>query len=43
LFNFVYELKNCIKGSFTGCKTREELKTWLNDLAEEIIEVSNNL
>lgn len=30
-----YEVKNCVKGSYTQCKTNEELASYLRNLSEQ--------
>ena len=34
--NTLYEIKNCIRGCFTGAKTYKELQTYLNSLADNL-------
>ena len=35
LENFVYEIRNCTRGAYTNCKTKEELKAYMtNDLVD---------
>ena len=42
--DFVYELKNCTRGAYTNCKTKEELKDYMTgELAEMLQEAAENL
>lgn len=41
--SFIYEIKNCKKGSFTGVNNINDLKNYINKLSEELIDVSENL
>lgn len=44
LESFIYELKNCVRGSFTGCKTREELRNYMvENLAARLTEEAENI
>ena len=36
LDDFSYEIKNCVRGSMTGAKTKEELADYMVSLAEEL-------
>ena len=37
LDNFTYEIRNCVKGAYTGCKTKEQLADYMiNTLAENL-------
>lgn len=38
-----YEIKNCKKGVYTNCTTKEELQQYLKDYASQIIEVADEL
>lgn len=38
-----YEIKNCTRGSFTDCKTKEELANYLREFAEQIIMAADEL
>ena len=38
-----YEIKNCVRGSFTNCNTKSELADYLREYAENIIQVANEL
>lgn len=40
---FAYELKNCVRGSFTDAKTPDELANYLENLKAEIESVVNQL
>ena len=40
---FAYELKNCVRGSFTDANTPEELANYLENLKAEIESVVNQL
>lgn len=41
---FIYELKNCVRGSFTGCKTKEELRNYIiKNLSARLTEAAENL
>jgi hypothetical protein len=40
---FAYELKNCVRGSFTDANTPEELANYLENLKSEIESVVNQL
>lgn len=42
--DFVYELRNCTRGAYTNCKTKEELKDYMTgELAEMLQEAAENL
>ena len=42
--SFIYELKNCVRGSFTGCKTKEELRNYMvENLAARLTEEAENI
>ena len=41
--SFIYELKNCVRGSFTGCKTKKQLKEYMNGLAKQLNEYAEDL
>ena len=44
LESFIYELKNCVRGSFTGCKTKKELKNYMiENLAARLTEEAENI
>lgn len=37
LDNFTYEIRNCVRGAYTGCKTKEQLADYMiNTLAENL-------
>lgn len=38
-----YEIKNCKKGVYTNCTTKEELQQYLKDYASQIIEAADGL
>jgi len=41
---FIYELRNCVRGSFTGCKTKAELQNYMvENLAARLTEEAENL
>lgn len=40
---FAYELKNCVRGSYTGAKTTDDLIEYLTNMKDNIDEVINDL
>ena len=36
IYNLEYEIKNCIRGSYTGCHTYEELSKHIERLAHRL-------
>lgn len=40
LENLMYEIRNCRRGSYTGCETAEELADYIHRLAEDLDECS---
>ena len=36
VYDLAYELKNCVRGAYTGCKTYEELRDYIRHLASEL-------
>lgn len=34
----LYEIKNCVRGCYTGAETYEELQTYLEDLGRRLME-----
>lgn len=43
LDDFSYEIRNCVRGSMTGAKTRDELADYINSLAEELNDYAETL
>ena len=36
IYNLDYELSNCIRGCYTNCYTYDELKTYIEELADRL-------
>lgn len=36
IYNLEYELKNCVRGCYTGAYTYEELQSYINQLADRL-------
>lgn len=44
LENFTYEIRNCSRGAYTNCKTKEQLKNYMsNDLVDMITNASEEI
>ena len=44
LESFVYEIRNCVRGTFTNCKTKQELKKYIEEsLIPALTEYANDL
>ena len=43
IYNLDYELRNCVKGAYTGAKTYPELAEYIVSLGEELIEAGENM
>lgn len=41
--DLTYEIKNCIKGAYTGCHTYEELADYIKDLADDLRGVADDV
>ena len=38
-----YEVKNCVRGAYTNCKTSNELGDYINNLADELASAANEV
>lgn len=39
----IYEIKNCVRGAYTGCETYEELGQHLRDLGQSLMECAGEI
>lgn len=38
-----YELRYCVKGAYTGCKTKKELASYIKELVNDLSKVTEEL
>lgn len=43
LEGFIYEVKNCVKGAYTGVKTHEDLANYIRELADRLNDAANEI
>lgn len=41
VYDLAYELKNCVRGAYTGCETYEDLQEYVRRLARELEEAAD--
>lgn len=41
VYDLAYELKNCVRGAYTGCETYEDLQEYVRKLARELEEAAD--
>ena len=41
VYDLAYELKNCVRGAYTGCETYEDLQEYIRRLARELEEAAD--